>query len=112
MDILMPEMGGYEATTKIRKVEELAKLSDEEKHFICGFSADVGQGKMQQSNRLETQKKALDSGMNRLVEKPMKGDNLKLLIESNRRESNQIKRKDASQNILPASHIAFSGLGA
>jgi CheY-like chemotaxis protein len=39
-------------------------------------------------NRLETQKKALDSGMNDLVEKPMKGDNLKLLVESNRRETN------------------------
>jgi hypothetical protein len=61
---------------------------------------------------LETQKKALDSGMNDLVEKPMKGDNLKLLIDSNRRESNQIKRKDALPNIAPVSHNAFSGLGA
>jgi CheY-like chemotaxis protein len=26
MDIIMPEMGGYEATTKIRKLEEQAKL--------------------------------------------------------------------------------------
>ena len=42
IDILMPEMGGYEATTKIRKVEEQARLSVEERHFICGFSADVG----------------------------------------------------------------------
>ena len=64
------------------------------------------------TNKLETQKKALDSGMNDLVEKPMKGENLKLLVESNRRESNQIKRKDALPNILPASHNAFSGLGA
>lgn len=50
--------------------------------------------------------------MNDLVEKPMKGDNLKLLVESKRRESNQIKRKDALPKILPASHNAFSGLGA
>lgn len=42
MDILMPEMGGYEATTRIRKVEEQARLSEEERHLICGFSADVG----------------------------------------------------------------------
>jgi CheY-like chemotaxis protein len=49
MDILMPEMGGYEATTRIRKVEEQARLTEEERHFICGFSADVGQGKIQTS---------------------------------------------------------------
>ncbi len=45
MDIIMPEMGGYEATTKIRKLEEQAKLLPEERHFICGFSAEVSEGK-------------------------------------------------------------------
>lgn len=65
-----------------------------------------------QVNRLGTQKKALESGMNDLVEKPMKGENLKHLIDSNRRESNQIKRKDALPNISPAYNNALSGLGA
>jgi len=45
MDIIMPEMGGYEATKRIRKVEEQAKLVHEDRHFICGFSADVNNGK-------------------------------------------------------------------
>ena len=65
-----------------------------------------------QVNWLGTQKKALESGMNDLVEKPMKGENLKHLVDSNRRESNQIKRKDALLNISPASNNALSGLGA
>jgi CheY-like chemotaxis protein len=43
MDIIMPEMGGYESTTLIRKIEEQAKLQAGEKHFICGFSAQVNE---------------------------------------------------------------------
>ena len=38
-------MGGYEATQCIRKVENDYGLTDSEKHFICGFSAEVNQGK-------------------------------------------------------------------
>lgn len=45
MDIIMPEMGGYEATSLIRKVEEQVRLGADERHFICGFSAEVNQGK-------------------------------------------------------------------
>lgn len=45
MDIIMPEMGGYEATTLIRKAEETHGLLPLEKHFICGFSANVSAGK-------------------------------------------------------------------
>lgn len=45
MDIIMPEMGGYEATEHIRKIESQFGLQASEKHFICGFSALVNQGK-------------------------------------------------------------------
>jgi CheY-like chemotaxis protein len=44
MDIIMPVMGGYEATENIRKIEEEFKLSANEKHFICGFSANNNMG--------------------------------------------------------------------
>lgn len=41
----MPIMGGYDATKEIRKIEEQLKLAKEDRHFICGFSADVSAGK-------------------------------------------------------------------
>ena len=81
MDIIMPEMGGYEATTLIRKAEEHYKLLETEKHYICGFSADVNPN---------TQVKCKDCGMSNLLSKPMNQDILKNLLESTRRDSNVV----------------------
>lgn len=44
MDIIMPEMGGYESTQLIRKVEAQYGIGDK-KHFICGYSAQISAGK-------------------------------------------------------------------
>ena len=62
MDLIMPEMGGYEATQNIRRIEKEYKLNEQERHFICGVSADVHNG-------IET--KCLESGMNKILAKPM-----------------------------------------
>jgi CheY-like chemotaxis protein len=43
MDIIMPEMGGYESTELIRKAEREHGIGNE-RHFICGFSAKVDSG--------------------------------------------------------------------
>ena len=41
MDLYMPVMNGYEASTKIRKLEALYGISESEKHFICGHSSEA-----------------------------------------------------------------------
>lgn len=46
MDLIMPEMNGYDATIEIRKIEKEFHLTDQEKHFICGFSAEVNPRKI------------------------------------------------------------------
>jgi CheY-like chemotaxis protein len=46
MDLIMPEMNGYDATVEIRKLEKEFGLNENEKHFICGFSAEVNDCKL------------------------------------------------------------------
>lgn len=41
MDLIMPEMNGYDATIEIKRLEDEFELAELEKHYICGFSAEV-----------------------------------------------------------------------
>ncbi len=67
MDIIMPVMGGYQASQAIRKIEEENGLEPDEKHFICGFSAEV---------HPDITKKCKDAGMNEILPKPMSATSL------------------------------------
>jgi CheY-like chemotaxis protein len=87
MDLLMPEMGGYEATQHLRKIEKELNLSATDLHYICGISAFVN---------ADIQRKCLESGMNTIKEKPVYPDTLKQLLEDNRRESNLISTIEAN----------------
>lgn len=58
----MPVMNGYEATEKIRKLEQEFSLTLHEKHFICGFSAEVNP---------MIEQKCRESGMDNIISKPI-----------------------------------------
>lgn len=83
MDIIMPEMGGYDSTRLIRMAEETNKLLPHERHFICGFSAHVS---------ADIRKKCEESGMSDILSKPMKSETLEEMVTRNRRATNQLQR--------------------
>ncbi|CDW71528.1 multi-sensor hybrid histidine kinase [Stylonychia lemnae] len=80
MDIFMPEMGGYEATERIRKLEEDFRIPLKDRHYICGFSAEVDE---------RTTAKSLQAGMNELKSKPMSKDELEKLLNKCKRNQRQ-----------------------
>jgi signal transduction histidine kinase/CheY-like chemotaxis protein len=61
MDCMMPVMDGYEATQKIRKIEQ--ERNTEHPVTILALTANAGE---------EDRKKCLDSGMNDFISKPIK----------------------------------------
>ena len=67
MDIIMPVMGGYQATQAIRKLEDEYSLSSQERHFICGFSAEV---------HPDIVRKCSEAGMNEILPKPLSANAL------------------------------------
>ena len=71
MDIIMPVMGGYQASLAIRKLEDEYGLASNEKHFICGFSAEV---------HPDIAKKCKDAGMDDILPKPMSATALQELL--------------------------------
>jgi CheY-like chemotaxis protein len=85
MDIIMPEMGGYEATQQIRKLEKDFNVSQTERHFICGFSAQFNQ---------EIEKKCKDSGMDTVMAKPVIPALLKQMLDENKRVTNLVNNEN------------------
>lgn len=41
MKLIMPGVNGYDACRQIREMENNFNLKDDERHFICGVSAEV-----------------------------------------------------------------------
>ena len=45
MDLIMPVMNGYKASSEIRELEKKYGIPESKKLFICGYSSQVGLGK-------------------------------------------------------------------
>jgi CheY-like chemotaxis protein len=82
MDIEMPEMNGFEATTAIRKKEEATG-----KHIpIIAMTAHAMSG---------DQRRCLEAGMDDYLSKPIKKDDFKCVIEKwSRKESSKKENRD------------------
>jgi len=44
--LIMPGVSGYETSKEIRAIEKNYELSEDDRHFICGFAADVNDCKI------------------------------------------------------------------
>lgn len=71
MDLIMPVLDGYETSKGIRKLEEKYGFQND-RQFICGFSA--------QQRGLDVETKCFDSGMDDIVQKPLKIEILQRLL--------------------------------
>jgi len=91
MDLFMPVMNGYDATIQIRNLEKQFKLSDTEKHFICGISADL---------TTATETKCMQCGMNNVKPKPLNKNTLEDLVRQNRRKSNIIGQNKTADTTM------------
>lgn len=80
MDVLMPNMDGYEATEGIRK-----HLPEEEQPYIVALTASVTEG---------YKKKCLDVGMNDFLTKPLNMEEVRGVLEGVQ------KRLEEKQNLL------------
>lgn len=71
MDLYMPIMDGWQASTEIRKLEAKYGIKESEKHFICGHSSEA--------NR-QIEIKCLKKGMDDIIAKPMNVKTLKKML--------------------------------
>ena len=86
MDLIMPKMNGYKASMAIRALEKKFGVKECDKHYICGYSAEVN---------LNTEKQCFDNGMDDIIAKPMSKETLERLLKEHDR------RKRVATEVIP-----------
>ncbi len=79
MDLLMPIMNGYDATQEIRSLELQMGFSEADRHYICGFSAEVNPS---------IEARCTACGMDNIVTKPISKSGFEDLVKVSKNRSN------------------------
>ena len=81
MDLIMPTMDGYQASSEIRDLEKKYNVNPNDRLFICGYTSLLN---------LEVEKKCLERGMDDVVAKPININALERMLSRNDRRKSKI----------------------
>ena len=76
MDLIMPTMDGYQASSEIRELEKKYNVNSNDRLFICGYTSLLN---------LEVERKCLERGMDDVVAKPINISALERMLSRNDR---------------------------
>ncbi len=89
MDLIMPTMDGYQASSEIRELEKKYNVNSNDRLFICGYTSLLN---------LEVERKCLERGMDDVVAKPININALERMLSRNDRRKSKITSVNQSSN--------------
>ena len=89
MDLIMPTMDGYQASSEIRELEKKYNVNSNDRLFICGYTSLLN---------LEVERKCLERGMDDVVAKPININALERMLSRNDRRKSKITSVNYSSN--------------